>query len=200
MPVDKNYFLSLSCGELEEISSNLNIQTPKANGSVEESQCLKNDTTEIDVEYLFVRVKYTLKNQIRMSSNKFFVQSSIDRQIYDELCVQACQAEPPIVVLNVSVIEAKNLEAKDLNGFSDPYCILGVIFGRYLGQNEKSTSDNFLKSSSTAFTQNDAENMQPSASSPLQNMPGRKGTDNCHVTFSRSSFRRFSQSIRKRTM
>ncbi|GLH13404.1 uncharacterized protein GBIM_17982 [Gryllus bimaculatus] len=34
--------------------------------------------------------------------------------------------QPPIVVLNVVVMEAEGLEAKDANGFSDPYCMLGI--------------------------------------------------------------------------
>ncbi|XP_048487474.1 BAI1-associated protein 3 [Plutella xylostella] len=33
---------------------------------------------------------------------------------------------PPTVVLGVTVIEADGLEAKDANGFSDPYCMLGI--------------------------------------------------------------------------
>jgi hypothetical protein len=32
-------------------------------------------------------------------------------------------------MLSAEVIEAKNLEAKDANGFSDPYCMLGIIPG-----------------------------------------------------------------------
>ncbi|GBL78568.1 BAI1-associated protein 3 [Araneus ventricosus] len=34
--------------------------------------------------------------------------------------------QPPIPVLNVTVIEATGLEAKDPNGTSDPYCMLGI--------------------------------------------------------------------------
>ena len=34
--------------------------------------------------------------------------------------------QPPIVVLNVFVVEADRLEAKDSNGYSDPYCMLGI--------------------------------------------------------------------------
>ena len=34
--------------------------------------------------------------------------------------------QPPIVVLNVIIIAAEGLEAKDINGYSDPYCMLGI--------------------------------------------------------------------------
>ncbi|CAH8875233.1 unnamed protein product [Trichobilharzia szidati] len=157
---------------------------------------------------LKLMVQYTLRNQIGKSSNQFsctpevidrYVRSVFDlpSKTYDELCTQACQAEPPIVVLNVSVIEAKNLEAKDLNGFSDPYCILGIVFGRYFGQNEKSTvSDASVNSSTTMTGQNDTDNIHASSSIPVS---GRKGIDNSHMTLSRSSFRRFGRSFRKHT-
>ncbi|KAG5886888.1 hypothetical protein JTB14_003789 [Gonioctena quinquepunctata] len=38
----------------------------------------------------------------------------------------AGEEQPPIVVLSVVVLEAEGLEAKDANGFSDPYCMLGI--------------------------------------------------------------------------
>ncbi|CAH1171241.1 unnamed protein product [Phaedon cochleariae] len=38
----------------------------------------------------------------------------------------AGEEQPPIVVLSVVVMEAEGLEAKDANGFSDPYCMLGI--------------------------------------------------------------------------
>ncbi|TNN11454.1 BAI1-associated protein, partial [Schistosoma japonicum] len=124
----------------------------------------------------------------------------LTQEVYDVLCAQACQAEPPIVVLNVSVIEAKNLEAKDLNGFSDPYCILGVIYGRYVGQNEKSMiQDSFMKTATSVSGQNDLESVQPSTLVPIQNASGKKALENNRVTFSRSSFRRLNQSFKKRT-
>ena len=33
-------------------------------------------------------------------------------------------------MLNVIIIEAKDLEAKDSDGFSDPYCMLGIKPGQ----------------------------------------------------------------------
>ncbi|XP_065160507.1 BAI1-associated protein 3 isoform X2 [Atheta coriaria] len=38
----------------------------------------------------------------------------------------AGEEKPPIVVLSVVVLDAEGLEAKDANGFSDPYCMLGI--------------------------------------------------------------------------
>ena len=50
----------------------------------------------------------------------------IGRKEHRELMNEVSDEKPPIVVLNVVVIEAKDLEAKDSDGFSDPYCMLGI--------------------------------------------------------------------------
>ncbi|XP_043825296.1 BAI1-associated protein 3 isoform X1 [Dromiciops gliroides] len=40
------------------------------------------------------------------------------------------EAKPPAYSLKVTVVRAKNLLAKDANGFSDPYCMLGILIGQ----------------------------------------------------------------------
>ena len=47
--------------------------------------------------------------------------------LHDHLMSVASEEKPPIVILNVIVAEADGLEAKDVNGLSDPYCMLGKL-------------------------------------------------------------------------
>ncbi|XP_055991196.1 BAI1-associated protein 3 [Sorex fumeus] len=56
------------------------------------------------------------------------------RQVFDTSPEEHCKAlghvqkaKPPTYALKVSVVQAKNLLAKDPNGFSDPYCMLGIV-------------------------------------------------------------------------
>ena len=57
------------------------------------------------------------------------------------------------MVLNVFVVEADRLEAKDSNGYSDPYCMLGIRPGESIEPSRRSPrekcSPNLGKHSST---------------------------------------------------
>lgn len=45
---------------------------------------------------------------------------------HDELLAAASQKKPPEMLLNVEVIEAKELEPKDPNGMSDPFVTMYI--------------------------------------------------------------------------
>ncbi|XP_061715227.1 BAI1-associated protein 3 [Cydia pomonella] len=47
-------------------------------------------------------------------------------EVHARAIMAAGSERPPTVVLGCTVIEADGLEAKDANGFSDPYCMLGI--------------------------------------------------------------------------
>ncbi|XP_055332947.1 BAI1-associated protein 3-like [Paramacrobiotus metropolitanus] len=97
---------------------------------------------EDDLEELYVEVLYTIKHKIgqtdpyqHLAYNDELLDYAqaafgIDSARHYRLFSKANQEKPPKVVLNVAVIEGRDLEAKDPNGFSDPYCMLGLIGNR----------------------------------------------------------------------
>ncbi|KAM4697578.1 BAI1-associated protein 3 [Rhinophrynus dorsalis] len=46
---------------------------------------------------------------------------------HDTIYLRVKESKAPIYALKVTVVEARNLLAKDANGFSDPYCMLGIM-------------------------------------------------------------------------
>ncbi|KAK6630946.1 hypothetical protein RUM44_003118 [Polyplax serrata] len=82
-----------------------------------------------DLEHLYVEVLYTIKNKVGVSTGQYahyqeelyqYAQEAfnIQPQRHRKLLAVASEEKPPIVVLNVVVVEAENLEAKDANGES----------------------------------------------------------------------------------
>ncbi|XP_023321249.1 uncharacterized protein LOC111695983 [Eurytemora carolleeae] len=90
-----------------------------------------------ELEQLYVEVLYTIQHKLGANSFQFTqIQDEllayakdafgVNQKLHVQLVNVAGDVKPPIVILNVLVIEAENLEAKDPNGFSDPYCMLGI--------------------------------------------------------------------------
>ncbi|XP_068228160.1 uncharacterized protein [Palaemon carinicauda] len=91
------------------------------------------------MEALYVEVLYTVFHKVgaQLHTDKKDVSDDLPRyaqtafhiDMQDHLRLQAVAQEekPPILVLNLVVVEAENLEAKDPNGFSDPYCMMGIV-------------------------------------------------------------------------
>ncbi|XP_066902110.1 BAI1-associated protein 3 isoform X2 [Halyomorpha halys] len=88
-----------------------------------------------EMEQLYVEVLYTITNKVGASSGEFYQEDlfayaqrafGVSHDLHRRCLAVATEEKPPIVVLNVVVLEAEGLEAKDANGFSDPYCMLGI--------------------------------------------------------------------------
>nr|XP_032823287.1 BAI1-associated protein 3-like [Petromyzon marinus] len=71
------------------------------------------------------------ENNISRNQLLIYVQQVFNKSADEHLAVvnKVKNRTPPSYTLFVEVIEARNLAAKDANGFSDPYCILGIIQG-----------------------------------------------------------------------
>jgi len=79
----------------------------------------------------------------------------------------ANEEKPPLVILYVEIKEAKNLEAKDANGFSDPYCMLGIL-------------------PSADLNNNNNNNNSSDEDTVLQNLPGSSKNSSHNATRSES--------------
>ncbi|XP_037044605.1 BAI1-associated protein 3 isoform X2 [Bradysia coprophila] len=91
-------------------------------------------------EHLYVDVLYTITNtvgappapggQFAHYKEEMYLQVqrafSVSPDRHYRLLNAATEDKPKIVVLTVLVQEADGIEAKDANGFSDPYCMLGI--------------------------------------------------------------------------
>ncbi|XP_077489966.1 BAI1-associated protein 3-like isoform X8 [Amblyomma americanum] len=85
-------------------------------------------------EELYVEVLYTVEHKLGCSGGvspgelHAYAQAAFGMPAdnHRRLLALAREEKPPIPVLNVTVVEAQGLEAKDPNGYSDPYCMLGI--------------------------------------------------------------------------
>ncbi|XP_055945968.1 BAI1-associated protein 3-like isoform X1 [Argiope bruennichi] len=103
-------------------------------------------------EELYIAVLYTIKHKLGANSSGYSVYAE---DLYDYAQEAFCMSDedhkrflsiaqdekPPILVLNVTVVEAQGLEAKDPNGFSDPYCMLGIQPGNTLDRRNSSDEE-----------------------------------------------------------
>ncbi|CAF0764647.1 unnamed protein product [Didymodactylos carnosus] len=94
--------------------------------------------TEDEYELLYIEVLYTIKHKIGITTSKhiggendlyMYAQEAfgITNTEHNRLLAKASEEKAPILILNIEIVEAKELEAKDANGFSDPYCMLGIV-------------------------------------------------------------------------
>ncbi|XP_073504194.1 BAI1-associated protein 3 isoform X2 [Phyllobates terribilis] len=91
-----------------------------------------------ELEMLYEEIIYTLVYMAGVVSSEhvaseqelfYYLQrvfgiSEID---HESILMRVKESKAPIYALKVTVVQARNLLAKDANGFSDPYCMLGIM-------------------------------------------------------------------------
>ncbi|XP_022050838.1 BAI1-associated protein 3 [Acanthochromis polyacanthus] len=108
--------------------------------------------TELDL--LYEEAVYTVVNRVGVPSPEH-VKSDDElfaylRKVFDmgeeehEIILQKVrEAKRASFSLRVSVMKAKNLMAKDANGYSDPYCMLGILVGQSPRETEEKKERKF---------------------------------------------------------
>ncbi|XP_078611794.1 BAI1-associated protein 3-like isoform X12 [Branchiostoma floridae x Branchiostoma japonicum] len=108
---------------------------------VESQAAVKPDSRKLskdELDTLYKELMYTIRHRIGTTSDGH---SPFDEDLYNyaqevfhitedrhrTLLDRAKELKAPKCVLSVTVAEAKDLEAKDANGYSDPYCMLGIV-------------------------------------------------------------------------
>ncbi|XP_069065981.1 BAI1-associated protein 3 [Pleurodeles waltl] len=133
------------CGRME--CANNSVPPPSETAEQKKAaEMLK--LTKRELEMLHEDVLYTLVYKAGVASADHIANEEVLfnylKKVFDlrdaehEVILQGVkEAKAPVYSLKVTVVQAKNLLAKDANGFSDPYCMLGIM----IMQNSKETEE-----------------------------------------------------------
>ncbi|RXM32384.1 BAI1-associated protein 3 [Acipenser ruthenus] len=100
------------------------------------------------LDLLYEEALYTTVNRAGVTSGEYVTNEGelfrylqevfkVGSDEHDVILQRVREAKRASYALKVSVMEGKNLLAKDANGYSDPYCMLGIL----LGQSPKETEE-----------------------------------------------------------
>ncbi|KAI3359670.1 hypothetical protein L3Q82_014054 [Scortum barcoo] len=73
---------------------------------------------------------YLLKEKLSLLSDHLSEVFDMGEEEHDIILQKVQESKRASFSLRVSVMKAKNLMAKDANGYSDPYCMLGILVGQ----------------------------------------------------------------------
>ncbi|XP_036408738.1 BAI1-associated protein 3, partial [Megalops cyprinoides] len=97
--------------------------------------------TRRELDLLYEEAVYTVVNRVGVPSSEYvtnegelfsYLQKVFDMgpEEHDIILQRVQESKRASFSLRVSVMKGKNLMAKDANGYSDPYCMLGILLGQ----------------------------------------------------------------------
>ncbi|XP_067276686.1 BAI1-associated protein 3 [Pseudorasbora parva] len=133
----------LSAGQMEEESS---CAPPPP--ECKDQAFVPERATRDELDLLYEEAIYTVVNRVGVPSPEYvtsegdifnYMQKVFDmgQEEHDIILQRVRESKKASFSLRVSVMKGKNLMAKDANGYSDPYCMLGIL----LGQSPKDTEE-----------------------------------------------------------
>ncbi|XP_035252794.1 BAI1-associated protein 3 [Anguilla anguilla] len=103
--------------------------------------CIPEKVSRRELDLLYEEVVYTVVNRVGVASPEYvtnegelfsYLQKVFDMspEEHDIILQRVQESKRATFSLRVSVMKGKNLLAKDANGYSDPYCMLGILLGQ----------------------------------------------------------------------
>ncbi|TSZ68978.1 BAI1-associated protein 3 [Bagarius yarrelli] len=106
-----------------------------------DQQLVPEKTTRNELDLLYEEAVYTVVNRVGVPAPEYvtneedlfgYLQKVFDmsQEEHEIILQRVRESKRPGFTLRVSVMKGKNLMAKDANGYSDPYCMLGILVGQ----------------------------------------------------------------------
>ncbi|XP_022522382.2 BAI1-associated protein 3 isoform X1 [Astyanax mexicanus] len=110
--------------------------------------------TRNELDLLYEEAVYTVVNRVGVPSPEYvtnegdlfnYLQKVFDmgQEEHDIILQRVRESKRASFALRVSVMKGKNLMAKDSNGYSDPYCMLGILLGQSPRETEEKKERKF---------------------------------------------------------
>ncbi|XP_018419766.1 PREDICTED: BAI1-associated protein 3 [Nanorana parkeri] len=107
-----------------------------------------------ELELLYEEIIYTLVYMAGIVSSEhianeeelfYYLQMvfGMSESDHDSILIHVKESKAPLYAFKVTVVQARNLLAKDANGFSDPYCMLGIMIVQSAKETEEKKERKF---------------------------------------------------------
>ncbi|XP_063286478.1 BAI1-associated protein 3 [Pelobates fuscus] len=137
-----------------EVVLNNNIPPPPENVGEHKAAVEKLMLTKREMEMLYEEIVYTLVYMAGVVSSEHIASEEelfcylqkvfgMSKNDHDSILQRVKESKAPVYALKVTVVQARNLLAKDANGFSDPYCMLGIMIMQSAKETEEKKERKF---------------------------------------------------------